>query len=376
MADTTSHEQALRSDNGGGFPHSQPETLPEATNEQIHQVVAASDSVQRTASSVKPEAQAADDAPAPPLPPRPPASQVSPTIRDRQPVVSTTQAPEARQLTAKEMALQPHTHELRLLPPYNKNHSRIKLWMAMLLFSWGCAVVTISAIILAEFLKVYNLPERIDWICYFGIPFGALNMIWNAAELLTHCARGSDSIYPRGIHPGAHVGVHLIMLMGSAIGISFAAMSTSIFNGALTICNRPSNDSWWPTIEYVYNTCDYYKHEPIYWDGTVEYIKALLAACCVTFVIHFTLFVWGCVDTHHRNRLSLGGLLAPPAHAGLFHEMTMREHSTSMQFAAISNATHREPMQERSVVEGKVLQQPGNRMVHHGAGVTAAPNGT
>lgn len=270
-------------------------------------------------------------------------------------------------MTAKEMALQPHTHELRLLPPYNKNHSRIKLWMAMLLFSWGCAVITISAIVLAEFLKAPNLPVLIDWICYFGIPFGALDMIWNAAELLTHCARGSESIYPRGIHPGAHVGVHLIMWMGSAIGIGFAATSMVIFNEALAICNRPPVDLWWPYPQYAYNSCEYYKREPIFWDGTVEYIKALLAACCVTFVIHFTLFVWSCVDTHHRNRLSLGGLLAPPTHAGMFHEMTMREHATSMQLAS-----HQEPVQEHPVVEGKVLQQPGNRMVHHSAGVTAS----
>ncbi|KAH7027506.1 uncharacterized protein B0I36DRAFT_327231 [Microdochium trichocladiopsis] len=240
----------------------------------------------------------------------------------------------------------------------------------MLLFSWGAALTTISAIVLADMLKVPVRPAQLDWVCYFGLPFGAIDMVWNAAEILTHCARGGESIYPRGIHSGAHVGVHLIMWLFSCVGICFGALSIEVFNAANVICNSPSNGApYYPFLPYPFQSCTYYQRNPIFLDPTVEYVKSLLAGYCVTILVHLTLFVWACVDTHHRNRLSLGGLLAPPGPSGMFGDTAMTKLAESVPVQPIHQDVEKgqDATQEVPLVEAKVLQHPHNPILHSGA---------
>ncbi|KXJ91463.1 hypothetical protein Micbo1qcDRAFT_163188 [Microdochium bolleyi] len=318
-------------------------------------------SVQHPAATPGLKAQPDDEAAPPTLPPRPSPSRAHDDY-ERHQVPLTQPRRQSRQPTAKELAQQPYTHELRLLPPYNKTFSRIKLWLAMLLFAWGASVTAISAIVLAEFLGSER-PVGIEYPCSFGIPFGVINMIWNVAEVLTLCARGSNSIYPRGIHPGAHVGVHLVLMLCSVAGVVLGSNTLSVYDQVQRLCNGRDPSLYWPF-------CRGYKDGTWFNPFMKELVIALLAAFSVMLLIHITLFVWACVDTHHRNRLSLGRLLAAPA--GAEAGFPMREPPQGVpqkpmqeaETATKPTSTDKPVVEEKT--EEKVLQNPHNPTRHLG----------
>ncbi|KAJ0165118.1 hypothetical protein CTA2_12320 [Colletotrichum tanaceti] len=108
------------------------------------------------------------------------------------------------------------------------------------------------------------------FLLWFGAIPAAFAICWDSAELITICARGGR----RGIHPGAHVGVHLVFCPVLAAGIAFESLQ-------LWFSGYP--DSW-------------YGGDSI---ATKQHVA--LAFTCLLFLIHFILFVRACVETHQRN---------------------------------------------------------------------------
>ncbi|KAJ1327626.1 hypothetical protein MN608_06957 [Microdochium nivale] len=300
-----------------------------------------------------------DEAAPPALPPRPSPSNANDNHKQHQ-VIAMQPLQQYRQPTAKELALQPYTHELRLLPPYNKTFSRIKLWLAMLLFAWGASMTTISAIILPEYLSILR-PVGPENVCFFGIPFGLIDMIWNAAEVLTLCARGSDSIYPRGIHPGAHVGVHLVMWVCSIIGIVLGSITISNYDQAERLCRGGDefNGFYWQFCRGWTDNRSTFRY-------LLDYVAALLAASCIMLLLHFTLFVWACVDTHHRNRLSLGRHFAAPHDTEARFDMQGPPKVAPLQLMQEPDLPTRSSSADAPAMEDKVLQHPHNPTRHLG----------
>ncbi|TFB04965.1 hypothetical protein CCMA1212_003195 [Trichoderma ghanense] len=125
-------------------------------------------------------------------------------------------------------------------------------------------------------------------------PGAGLCLAWSLAELITRAVRK----WKAGIHPGAHVGICLILWLITAImGGSLSAFV------AMNDVSRHQDDEDCIVSTYdshgnlrTYNECD---------EDYVQYPrgKALGGAVitCMLFAIEFGLFVDACVRTHRRN---------------------------------------------------------------------------
>lgn len=104
-------------------------------------------------------------------------------------------------------------------------------------------------------------------------------LVWDAAEIITWLCRKRVA----GIHPGAHVGVSLIIWLGAAcIGGIQSAYVTYTTHDSDTCYDSESD-------EYV--DCRSSSGQMI----------AAAAFACLVWLLHFTLFVGACIDTAKRN---------------------------------------------------------------------------
>ncbi|KAL6880812.1 hypothetical protein J3F83DRAFT_719905 [Trichoderma novae-zelandiae] len=125
-------------------------------------------------------------------------------------------------------------------------------------------------------------------------PAAGLCLLWSLAELITRAVRK----FKAGIHPGAHVGICLILWLISAILggslCAFAAMNPGSRDQDDEDCIVSTYDSYGNVR--TYNECDdYYLQYP---RGKV---LGGAVITCMLFAIEFGLFVDGCVMTHRRN---------------------------------------------------------------------------
>ncbi len=92
--------------------------------------------------------------------------------------------------------------------PYSRawHISKIILQSFIIIF---CIVVISLSISLA-----LNFPVAV-LIALWTVPQVVVSLCWSIAELITICARKSH----RGIHPGAHVALHLLLWLGFCISL-------------------------------------------------------------------------------------------------------------------------------------------------------------
>ncbi|CAM1506543.1 Fc.00g061840.m01.CDS01 [Cosmosporella sp. VM-42] len=110
------------------------------------------------------------------------------------------------------------------------------------------------------------------------VPPAALALLWDFSESICLCVRGGH----RGIHPGACVGLDLIIWLGFAI--------ISILFGLFGYA------SYWYHEAYRY---DYYGND---YSSSLTLNRADIAFGAVLTLIHFALFVIACYETNKRNR--------------------------------------------------------------------------
>ncbi|KAK1995667.1 hypothetical protein LX36DRAFT_724880 [Colletotrichum falcatum] len=151
----------------------------------------------------------------------------------------------------------------------------------------GCNIAfsTIIISIALHMLLIDALPASVV-LLFEAIP-GAVAIFWDVSELITICARGGR----KGIHPGAHVGLHLIFWM------YFTTIAV-----IMTLLRGYSSD--WPF-------------------ATEEH--AALAFTYLLTLNHFILFVRACVETNKRNTgapiyMVPAGTKAPQQGHGAHHE--------------------------------------------------------
>ncbi|KAI1485584.1 hypothetical protein F5X96DRAFT_321593 [Biscogniauxia mediterranea] len=125
-------------------------------------------------------------------------------------------------------------------------------------------------------------PDILSFALIWTVPQASVSLIWSIAELITICARSGH----RGIHPGAHVALHLLLWLGFIVGLGLT--------GYLL------------TFATLYG--DYYDYYEYYGNNYVELMRALTSFLALLVIVHFFLFVRACVETAQRNRV--GG--APP----------------------------------------------------------------
>ncbi|KAF2817290.1 uncharacterized protein BDZ99DRAFT_12933 [Mytilinidion resinicola] len=109
-------------------------------------------------------------------------------------------------------------------------------------------------------------------------PFAAA-VAWEIADLITYC------VNKRGIHPGAHVGVELVLWLAMII--------CTVFWGI--------NGAFWDTYDYITSSYSF-AHNGIA-------IAAVITEALST-IFHFTLFVWACVDTDRRRKMRYAEMAA------------------------------------------------------------------
>jgi hypothetical protein len=126
----------------------------------------------------------------------------------------------------------------------------------------------------------------------FFLPPACVAFVWNVAEGISILARGGR----RGIHPGACVGVDLILWLGFLV----ASVMYILFGYG-----------W-----YFYTYGDiYFTDSDIL--GTSASTYATLNRACLAFgfmevILHFSLFVIACVETSRRNQASTVVVYQPP----------------------------------------------------------------
>ncbi|KAH6678776.1 hypothetical protein F5X68DRAFT_263771 [Plectosphaerella plurivora] len=161
----------------------------------------------------------------------------------------------------------------------------------------------VSAIIVLA-LSIYYLFAFYNlWLSIiFTLPASGAVLIWEVAELITLCARGGRT----GIHPGAHVGLHLVFWMYLLVGLVFFA------------------------IFAAYNVIDEYSY--YYYDldtPTAGPAYAIMAFLAIMTILNFVLFVRACVETAQINRQARTVFMIP---AGVNGQMPQGNPHMSMAY--------------------------------------------
>ncbi|KAH8195077.1 hypothetical protein TruAng_010753 [Truncatella angustata] len=96
--------------------------------------------------------------------------------------------------------------------PYSKPWliTKIVFYSLSIIFSIVVLGISIALVVDPGIYQSY----QIIWVA----PQAGVALVWDIAELITICARGKK----RGIHPGAHVALHLLLWLGfcAAVGLS------------------------------------------------------------------------------------------------------------------------------------------------------------
>ncbi|KAK0653579.1 hypothetical protein QBC41DRAFT_238678 [Cercophora samala] len=170
-------------------------------------------------------------------------------------------------------------------------------------FSIICSIVTVGlgAGLLAD--------SRIDGIyAIFIIPSAAACIAWDAAEIVCIMKREGN----RGIHPGAIVGVDLILWLG-LVFLTLLCVSFSVVNARHHV--NGYYDSYYDHYGDV-NSSSIDLDTPEYralLSKIDALAKTLSAFFCFLTLTHFGLFVIGCIETSYRNRQPrMVYVMAPP----------------------------------------------------------------
>ncbi|OTA97347.1 hypothetical protein M434DRAFT_296939 [Hypoxylon sp. CO27-5] len=125
------------------------------------------------------------------------------------------QPPSQYQLPYAPYPYQPYTYPppVRVLPQYSKSWTTSKLILTIFL-------VVVAIIILALSCVFVNEDGDAQWSAAYALPISILSILWNGAELITFAVRSRKDV-KRGIHPGAHVGLHLCFWIASVFGVLF-----------------------------------------------------------------------------------------------------------------------------------------------------------
>ncbi|GAP84885.1 hypothetical protein SAMD00023353_0802070 [Rosellinia necatrix] len=259
------------------------------------------------------QANNANDAePAPPLPQRPTPSHLQ-TLpqpfynQHQQPYV-----PYPGQLNPQFTYATP----VRPLPKQSSAYIGTRLGLTALSSVWGIIIIALTSILLSQGGSVAN-------VSLYAYAIVVASILWNTAELITYCVRLRKEVQ-RGIHPGAHVGLHLIFWLAGAFAILLTVTVYSQASYSLQSCEEGGYDSDYRYYGYSY--CSEYQPYDYFRWNVLPVLRATLAIFALWLINHFVLFVLACIDTHKRNVLKpaafvvpVPALNAPPPPQGVYY---------------------------------------------------------
>ena len=203
----------------------------------------------------------------------------------------------------------PYTgHTARAMPlvvPYDKTWMQVKLTLTAFSVLFCIILLTLACIIAATSLDPITLSSVTG---YWAIPFTLIVLFWNFAEFLTVCACGTRGVpegaastgvrVRRGIHPGAHVGVDLIIWLIGIICILAATVVLTEADDQRQDCQRRTAGN----RDYSYYSCNKAILQFLNSSNYIPMLRAITAFVCLITAIHFVIFCRACVETHERNR--------------------------------------------------------------------------
>ncbi|ROV97988.1 hypothetical protein VMCG_07045 [Cytospora schulzeri] len=122
-----------------------------------------------------------------------------------------------------------------------------------------------------------------------------ISILWQGAEFITIAARKTR----RPIHPGAHVGVHLVLWVLCIIVVPTLSLELVYTMDDYSIEGDCADYS----SSYAYEYCSYYTFPS---QATAskyfQLMEAVTAFSVLMLISHFTLFVMACVETDRRRK--------------------------------------------------------------------------
>ncbi|KAI9899809.1 hypothetical protein N3K66_006270 [Trichothecium roseum] len=169
------------------------------------------------------------------------------------------------------------------LPEEKKN------WVFVKMGAWALDLV-VGIIVVALTVALIHASEW-GMVVIMLVPIPAAALLWSGAELITRAIRK----FKHGIHPGAHVALHLLITLASAVvaGICVGASVLVDPGDTSMYCSSYSTFNDGPR---VYSDC----YDPF--GGRKDLFVALSAFYVILALVNFFLFVVACIDTSRRNK--------------------------------------------------------------------------
>ncbi|KAK3936160.1 hypothetical protein QBC46DRAFT_395844 [Diplogelasinospora grovesii] len=170
-------------------------------------------------------------------------------------------------------------------------YTKIILRLLSILLCIGVIATQVATVI-----QIQQEYHRVADVFYFTVPPCLLAIAWDKLEFIVSCCRRG-----RGIHPGAHVGVNLILWLG------FFGVGGNVLRAAGDIASISAQAK-----DYLNSSSDGTDTEGDYngftWDDVQVYdgyaVKGRVAGAllCLIGLIRFVLFVIACIDTDRRRK--------------------------------------------------------------------------
>jgi len=193
----------------------------------------------------------------------------------------------------------------RVVVARNKSWAYAKVGMNLCNLMAGAAVLGLSCSYL-----VYRVGS--DSLYIINMPVSIGSILWTLGSLITliACNRGFrlDMNSHEGIHPGAQVGMHLVLWLAWALAVAITSSDTGNLQRAYDRCisadkgNQSLSGLYPHYSDYTYECrTEYQGKEDRIINSDIPRLRATAVLSAVAFVLHFALFIGACVDTHYHN---------------------------------------------------------------------------
>ncbi|KAI0525969.1 hypothetical protein F5B22DRAFT_642127 [Xylaria bambusicola] len=264
------------------------QNLPTATEHQGEEPATARQS------SASPVERA--DEPAPPLPQRPAPSNAQPLPPSFQNQTQPAYVP----FTGQPTQQLPYATPVRPLPHQSSAYLATRLGLIVFSSIWGIIIIALTSILLSEGTAAAS-------VSVYAYAIVVISIIWNTAELITYCVRLRKEVQ-RGIHPGAHVGLHLLFWLA---GIFATLVSIPLYLVVASEVDRCANGKDEHYYYYSHSYCDEYQPYDYYQGNVLPTFRAFVAIFVLWTINHFVLFVLACIETHKRNSMRPAAFIMP-----------------------------------------------------------------
>ncbi len=194
----------------------------------------------------------------------------------------------------------PSVQPVRVLPPYSKPWTISKLILTVLSLCWAAIILALS---LATSINSGHVATF--GLILLAVPISVVSILWNLAELTTYVVRSQKNKEARrGIHPGAHLGMHLVFWLVSLLSIFAMLLTLGSAVDYIEYCAEGDDEDDYRGSSYISRYCEYYSS-----GAALPSLRALLTMWCLALINHFVLFVLACIDTHQRNSLKPAGIV-------------------------------------------------------------------